>query len=467
MYCHRLQRNVTYGPVQGSIRSYRCPVDLIISCSKYSADVPRSWLELSLSEKMASAIINDICYGALLNPSFRVMVCGYRQMGKSTFVRLAANSLLSHFSCVRVLDLDPGKSMFTPPGNISLSEVRSPFYFNEFSLTENGGSSQLDTLATLFVGYDNVFECFDHYIRVCESLIKTAARLLEQAPFPMLVNTMGWMHGFGIEILKTLENLINPNLKIKFAATSYRQDDIYENRSNIKTINLKPIENLENLKVFNSQFMALNGNLIRERHARIRFNIKHVNVYSFERPGKQCPRRFLMTSMIKSTKVALCCCPLSLDSLSTNVATSISSRDLKLWSSRLYFLGYASVERFCRRDGIITLKIKRSLWSSSAIYRFNCLVLPGMREKMAGYKRKRCEIEAFIADMDALDGKQQQQQSSSICVSQLNLSHDEIAETYSTSSFGNEGSEQSSNSVTPMDSSDMTDSSSSDNVQQQ
>ena len=45
-----------------------------------------------------------------------ILVCGSKNVGKSSFAKLLVNSLLNHASAVGYMDTDLGQPEFTPPG---------------------------------------------------------------------------------------------------------------------------------------------------------------------------------------------------------------------------------------------------------------------------------------------------------------------------------------------------------------
>jgi polynucleotide 5'-hydroxyl-kinase GRC3/NOL9 len=73
----------------------------------------------------------------------RVLVCGPKASGKSTFSRYLLNHVLSaapevetgytNTDGVAFLDLDPGQPEFAPMGQVYLARVRSPFFGPPFT----------------------------------------------------------------------------------------------------------------------------------------------------------------------------------------------------------------------------------------------------------------------------------------------------------------------------------------------
>lgn len=61
-----------------------------------------------------------------ISSTSRVLLCGGKSVGKSTLLRFLINKLISQYSEVVVIDLDPGQSEFTIPGCVAITHVRGP-----------------------------------------------------------------------------------------------------------------------------------------------------------------------------------------------------------------------------------------------------------------------------------------------------------------------------------------------------
>ncbi|XP_064778485.1 polynucleotide 5'-hydroxyl-kinase NOL9-like [Oncorhynchus masou masou] len=55
-----------------------------------------------------------------------ILVCGAKNVGKSTFNRHFISTLINHTASVEYLECDLGQTEFTPSGCLSLSTVREP-----------------------------------------------------------------------------------------------------------------------------------------------------------------------------------------------------------------------------------------------------------------------------------------------------------------------------------------------------
>lgn len=68
-----------------------------------------------------------------MTPQSKMLICGGKGVGKSVFLRYAINKLLLNYPQVRVIDLDPGQSEFTPPGCISVVSIKEPIFGPNFT----------------------------------------------------------------------------------------------------------------------------------------------------------------------------------------------------------------------------------------------------------------------------------------------------------------------------------------------
>ncbi|CAB4011216.1 Hypothetical predicted protein [Paramuricea clavata] len=57
-----------------------------------------------------------------------VLVCGGKNVGKSTFARYLTNTILNTQKPLYYLETDVGQTEFTPPGVISLTKVDAPIF---------------------------------------------------------------------------------------------------------------------------------------------------------------------------------------------------------------------------------------------------------------------------------------------------------------------------------------------------
>ncbi|XP_067096081.1 polynucleotide 5'-hydroxyl-kinase NOL9 [Osmerus mordax] len=118
-----------------------------------------------------------------------ILVCGPQNTGKSTFNRHLINTLLNHTASVEYLECDLGQTELTPPGCLSLSTIREPLLGPPFT-------HQCIPDHMIFYGQSNCQTDLDRYLESIKSLWRSYTR-----DSPIIINTMGWVKGFGLQLL--------------------------------------------------------------------------------------------------------------------------------------------------------------------------------------------------------------------------------------------------------------------------
>lgn len=142
-----------------------------------------------------------------------LLVCGPKSSGKSTFSRIVANRLVTQHNGnkkptwpgVAVLDIDPGQPEFSPPGTISLIKLDEPNLSPPFAHPILGSENIVRSHAVASITpasdieqYQScVMDLFQHYKSSC-------------APYPLIVNTPGWIQGSGLVMLQDIVGGIRP-----------------------------------------------------------------------------------------------------------------------------------------------------------------------------------------------------------------------------------------------------------------
>lgn len=117
----------------------------------------------------------------------RVVVCGRQNTGKSSLLRVVANTFLNVCTEVLYLDCDPGQCEFTPAATVSLTRVTKPLLGPPFTHVQT-------PLKAFFVGHVSPGNQPDAYSEAVQSLVEYACQVAPPE-VPLLVNTMGWVNG--------------------------------------------------------------------------------------------------------------------------------------------------------------------------------------------------------------------------------------------------------------------------------
>ncbi|VEN43853.1 unnamed protein product [Callosobruchus maculatus] len=168
--------------------------DDISSKTPQVAFEPRTGNNVVITHKKWDEVISQI------GSSTKFMVTGGRGVGKSMFVRYTINRLLGRFKKVRVVDLDPGQSMFTPPGMVSVLYVSEPVLgpsYTHLMQTERSYLSNIDVGRNPFV-----------YVKSVKSLMDYIAILDNDVP--TVINYMGFVQSLGLNIISSVITYVKP-----------------------------------------------------------------------------------------------------------------------------------------------------------------------------------------------------------------------------------------------------------------
>lgn len=187
----------------------------------------------------------------LPDPS-RVLVCGAKGVGKSTYVRYLLNKVLSSSSSgqrkrrrVAVLDCDVGQPELGPPGLITLTVLEKPLLSppHAHMICENGGNDESSSSSSddrhpcfaptsghasaRFFGHVSAKADPSSYTAAIASLMRKYEELVDIElksgstageseeikrldALPLVVNTAGWVKGMGFEILSSIVDVARP-----------------------------------------------------------------------------------------------------------------------------------------------------------------------------------------------------------------------------------------------------------------
>lgn len=133
-------------------------------------------------------------------------VCGPKGSGKSTFVRMLTNGIndAKGSRSIALLDIDPGQPEFSPPGEVSLVQIRS-YHFGPPFCHPSASAQGLSLIRSHHIGATSPREDPQHYLHCVLELFNHYKQLLIQHPScPLIVNTAGWIQGKGLELLHDL-----------------------------------------------------------------------------------------------------------------------------------------------------------------------------------------------------------------------------------------------------------------------
>ena len=133
------------------------------------------------------------------------MIIGNKNSGKSTLSKTLTNALLLKQRLpVAYLDLDPGQSEFSAPFTLSLTLIHEPVYgmylFNPHQV-----------VSSHYYGFTTPQQHPDLYIAIAKSLLHSFMNKLKSQGINLVINTPGWIKGFGMDILNNISNEVEPD----------------------------------------------------------------------------------------------------------------------------------------------------------------------------------------------------------------------------------------------------------------
>lgn len=140
----------------------------------------------------------------------RVLTCGPKGSGKSTFNKYLLNHLLSvppqdmqhpGKDGVAFLDLDPGQPEFSPAGHIYLAHIKSPVLGPPYSHPTLNEQTDGRVVRSHHIGATSPKDDSDHYAIAIMDLMDRYHQLRHQYPqCALIINYPGWIFGQGLEI---------------------------------------------------------------------------------------------------------------------------------------------------------------------------------------------------------------------------------------------------------------------------
>ena len=182
--------------------------------------------------KIASDIIHDIHSqkhdSTLEHPmdlpcNNRILVCGAKGVGKSTYVRYITNRLLCANDItvkeVAILDCDVGQTELSPPGMLTLTIVTTPILSPAHAHMVCGANhTQKDHYqvadrheGACFYGFTTSKINPESFTAAVSHLMDKYTNLCNERGYkvPLVVNTDGWVKGLGFEILSCVIHTVN------------------------------------------------------------------------------------------------------------------------------------------------------------------------------------------------------------------------------------------------------------------
>lgn len=140
----------------------------------------------------------------------RIVVCGGRNSGKSTFARFVVNNLLRLRGEVLFMDCDVGQSEFLLEGCVSLHRVCSPLLGGPWT------HQDVSPIVAFYIGANDLNMHPDLYMKCISALVEEYTVL--GSDLPLVVNTLGWVRGLGLESLVHITKLVQPTAVVELSS---------------------------------------------------------------------------------------------------------------------------------------------------------------------------------------------------------------------------------------------------------
>ncbi|KAF7965772.1 hypothetical protein HWV62_41966 [Athelia sp. TMB] len=180
-------------------------------------------------------------------PRLATPICiikGPRKTGKSTFARTLLNRLVTRYRKVAFLECDLGQSEFTPGGMVALNIIEQPLFGPSFT-------HPTTPYLAHYIGSISPRSSPSHYLAAIQALIQSYKLDLQSPIFdipvidgdnrisdviPLIVNTMGWNKGLGVDLNRQIEEIVQPTDVFEVAAPVFERgwsSDLAPNGSDV------------------------------------------------------------------------------------------------------------------------------------------------------------------------------------------------------------------------------------------
>uniref|UniRef100_H3GHP9 Uncharacterized protein n=1 Tax=Phytophthora ramorum TaxID=164328 RepID=H3GHP9_PHYRM len=200
----------------------RVLAELVVVDSFRTLHFTEAWQDTA--DRLQSSLLDEA------TPAYqKIVVCGGKGVGKSTFCRYLVNRLLAKFDTVAFLDTDLGQSELTPSGLVALHALTTPLLGPGFSHMKN-------PVRSFFCGNANPGNDPLYYMKAVKSLLRlyeakwgsgADSSPPKSARVPLVINTDGWIKSMGHDLLCNVIQETNPDHVVQLvAATKNKQFDV-------------------------------------------------------------------------------------------------------------------------------------------------------------------------------------------------------------------------------------------------
>ncbi len=147
--------------------------------------------------------INPQWQEMVMTVNSRQMIIGGKGVGKSTLLRYLINKNLQEFEKLLLIDLDIGLPEMFVPQTVSATIITEP-------ILGPGYIRNSPPYKAYLFGDVNVLVSPIKYLKCVLKLLKHCSCRDELRSMPWVINTMGYSHGFGLELIAAILRALNP-----------------------------------------------------------------------------------------------------------------------------------------------------------------------------------------------------------------------------------------------------------------
>uniref|UniRef100_A0A182VDC7 Polynucleotide 5'-hydroxyl-kinase NOL9 n=1 Tax=Anopheles merus TaxID=30066 RepID=A0A182VDC7_ANOME len=219
----------------------------------------------------------------------RLMVVGGKSSGKSTLCQYLINRYIKQFGRVLLLDLDIGQPLLFVPETLSVSVLEEP-------ILGVGCFANVQPRQCKLFGSLNVVSSPLVYVQNVRSLVQYCNEDPALQEIPWIINTMGYVVGFGEELTMAIVRLLQPTdliqlsfpKNVKKSSTPFLKPENYANQLTAELVN------------------GYNFNILREevqlQSAPANYHFHPIDVVT----GEDCTSKEMMKRALNGTLVYLC-----------------------------------------------------------------------------------------------------------------------------------------------------------------
>lgn len=209
------------------------------------------------------------------------IVIGNKNTGKSTFSKTLLNTYLIARKKVSFLEIDPGQSEFSIPGVLSLTCISKPVLGLNIPSSDNGNDQALDV--SHFYGYNSPALQPKQYMAIVCSLCRQYLEKHRDIGNSLIVNTPGWIKGFGKEVLSEITSLLNPDDVVLLSG--HLDPNEPENYETLQQVSFRSLNICKSMDI-SSRYTAAQ---LRDLNKIIYFRQKNRLVFDFKNHLLSCP----------------------------------------------------------------------------------------------------------------------------------------------------------------------------------